>query len=113
MDGLKDQRVLKPTVRRAFINSLHNYDDNQMAKRMPADTRICDWTAVQMLSQSSVLGGDGKHIADEATFLTLDRAKRDAVITALVEKLTPKLEENLEAAKLIPETPIPTGATGF
>jgi hypothetical protein len=114
LDGLKDQRALKPSVRRALIHSVNSYYRNQIAKRLPADARICDWVAVQTIGEDGVLSDNNQGLIEVEAFLTAPRAQRDAAIATIIERLTLRCEERLQAAGMVPTpAPVPTGADNF
>jgi hypothetical protein len=111
LDGLQDQRPLTKTIRACL--GFWSRERNAI-KKLPADARVCDWVAVQMLRYSSVLGPDeAKKMGNADTFMRSDRAKRDAMITHLHDRLEPLTGDNLEAAGLVPHAKEAEGAAKF
>jgi hypothetical protein len=100
-DGLNDQRIISPALREIIINGIGGNNGNSLAKQLPLNARICDWTATQLLEDGGVLDGNRGNIISQKEFLTLNQTKRDGVITELEEKLKPIAEEKIKQAKLI------------
>jgi hypothetical protein len=114
LDGLKDQRALKPHARRALIQWIQGYERNQLAKRLPVDARICDWAAVQTIGEEGVLSDNNQDFIAVDEFLKAPRAQRDTAIAAIIERLTIRCEERLQAAGLVAApAPVKTGADDF
>jgi hypothetical protein len=100
-DGLNDQRVITPTLRQALLNWIDGYEEHQIAKQLPHNARICDWTATILLNDGGVLDGKRGNMISQEDFLRLNQTKRDDVIAELKEKLKPIAEEKMKQAKLI------------
>jgi hypothetical protein len=114
LEGLKDQRALKPHARRALIQWIQGYERNQLAKRLPVDARICDWAAVQTIGEEGVLSDNNHDLIEVDVFLKAPRDQRDAAIAAIIERLTIRCEERLQAAGMVAApAPVKTGADDF
>jgi hypothetical protein len=111
LDCLRDQRLLGAATRAQLVQWSETQDLADLARKVPADARVCDWVAARLLSEDTVLPTNPHDANDALTFLAAPLAKRDASIVHLIQAVEQQVLPNLRAAGLAaPATPASAGA---
>ncbi len=113
--GLADRRPLARATRVSLESGAGSHWNvmGDLAKNLPADARVCDWVAVRMLLNGSVLDREPSELGTPQEYVAAPIGDRDGVIKGLVERLTPLAEETAVAAGLLPSRQAPPGVSDF